>query len=357
MSNVTKSNAYNWAGGGPQSAMGTPLAAPTRLFKYKSFKGGAKKDTTDDEGHTGSRNKLQGVDVTGGSSAPNIEDVIRPDEIIGDLIRGLLGSCDTSRWLTTAAYKHTFEESEDGDLPPLGFFQGYNVGSGEDGKPKRFDDCIVSKMDFKFSTKETPSFTAETAGNLPIFGVTEPTLVYATPRIPPLLAPQLRVYWDPIGGEDPIGTTLMAGFMEGDVSVDNKIETDRDQDADFGVTRKDMGGLELGGGFKRRHIDTDLQRQFITGSPTGTTPIETNEEGMLRYEVTGGMIKEASGTPTIYPYIFRLDILNAIITENEPTEEGDGPKTYDLKWKAIPDETNTSVSAFLQNKVTTYAPV
>ena len=351
--NVTKSNAYNWAGGGPQSGT-TPITAPARFFRYKSFKGNAKKDGEDDEGYTGQRNIFQGYDVTTGSSEPEIEDKIRPDEIIGDVLRGFLGGCTSEKQAETIAYEHTFEESADGDLPFIGYFQGFNVGNGEDAKPKRFDDCAVSKLEFKFSTKETPTFTASHAGNIPIFGVTEPTLVYATPRIPPILATQVRVYLDALDGT--IGTTLMAGWMEGSVSADNQIELDQDMGANFGVSRKDMGALKVEGDFKRRHIDTDLQRQFITGSSTGTTPIDENEEYMLRYVATGGMIKDALGADTIYPYKFQLDVPYIVITENEPSEEGDGPKTYDIKWKAMPDENGDTITALLQNKVTTYAP-
>jgi hypothetical protein len=354
-SGVTKSNAYNWGGLAPQSAFGTPAAAPARLSIYKDFKGNAKKNFEEDEGHSGARNMTQGIDITGMSAEPEIGGLLKPDEILGDVLRGFFGKVTTARWLTSAAYKHDFEESDDGDLFPYSIFQGYNVGSSEVQKPKRFADQVISKLDFKFSTKETPSFTANHAGDFPTFGITEPSLVYPTPRIPPFLAPKLRVYLDDIGGT--IGTTLLDGFMEGDVSLDNQVELDAEHGGDAWETAKDMGGLKSEGGLKRRHTDTDLQREWATGAADGENPTLDNEEGMLRFEVTGGMIKEAAGTATIYPYIFMLDIMHAVFTENDPSESGDGARTYDIKWQALPDETGDTAKAFLQNKIVTYAAV
>jgi len=354
-SGVTKSNAYNWGGVAPQSDFGTPAAAPARLSKYKDFKGNAKKNFEEDTGHSGTRNMTQGIDITGMTAEPEIGGTLKPDEILGDVLRGFFGSCDSTQQAETVAYEHIFEESEDGELLPLSIFQGYNVGTAEEQKPKRFADQVISKLDFKFSTKETPTFTANHAGDFPTFGITEPSLVYPTPRVPPFLAPQIRVYLDEIGGT--IGTTLMPGFMEGDVSLDNQIELDAKHGGDAWETIKDMGDLKVEGGFKRRHIDTDLQRVWATGAADGTSPVLVNEEYMLRYEFTGGMIKDALGVDTIYPYKFQLDIMNIVITENDPSESGDGARTYDIKWQALPDETGATATALLQNKIATYAAV
>ena len=343
---TTKPNRYNWGGIAPQSAERTPASAPSRLGRYTDFSGNAQKEDEEDEGHSGNRNLIQGVDILAAYSEPEYGDKIRPDEVIGDFLRGFFGTVTSTQQESTVAYTHAFEEDE--DLPFYSFFQGYNVDSEE---AKRFADLLVSKLEFNFNAKETPTWTGTLTGNFPDFDITEPSLTYPDRIV--LFAPQLTVYLDETSGT--IGTTEMPGFKEGSVSMDNGIETEPLPGGDFGETQKDMGALNVEGSFIQKHIDTDIQRRWATGASDGADPIAVNEEYQLRFELTGAFIKDGSGADTTYPYLFRLDVHNIVISNVDPTEDGDDARSYESTWKAIPNSSNITVSAYLQNKVTSYA--
>lgn len=344
---VTPSNSYHYYGIAPQAAVGTGLP-PVRFGKYKDFSSGTKKDTEDDEGHMGSRNMLVGMDVTTGSSEPAPGGKFRLDEEIGDYLRGFFGNVVSTQKTTTAAYGHVF--SEDEELPPYSITHGFNVGSFP---ARRFEDCYVDGLDLKFNTKEAPTWEAKLKGNFPTFGVTEPTFSYT--QVPPLMASHLLVYMDDYE-TGTIGTNLLTGFQEGDISVSNGLESDTEMGGGFGENIQDMGKLTGEGKIKRRHESTDHQRTWATGAADGTAPLAANQHVKLRYVLTGPMIKENNGTPTIHPYKFQFDILNAVITDISTSEDGDGPKNYEYSWKAMPNASQLSFAAEIVNKVTTYAP-
>lgn len=321
------------------SAPGTPVAAQKGI-RFEDFDPGMKKEIDEDHGHSGARNTLIARDPVKAYSEPNATDRLRPDDALGYLLDALYGKDTVTRNIpdTGLSYAHTFTEDT---LGTYTLTEGFNVGS-ETAKTIAGAQC--NSLEFKFSMDSAPRVTPSFIGGYPVYGVTEPTITYSTTKS--IRASQLDVFCDNYNGGT-IGTTLLPGFREATITVNNGLNPVVESDDDFGETSIDQDKVSLTANLTRRYDGTDYERIYATGAADGTTPTTDALEKILRFKYTGALIE------TTYPYIFQFDILHADV-EVKSTRSGDGMKMENWTITGLTNASGFTSQALLQNKVASY---
>lgn len=333
-----KSNTFHYAGIGIEDVDGTAVA-PDVLQKYQDFKGNAKIETEVDEGHMGTRGKGTETTRVKAYAEPEITDRIRWDGGIEQMCKAFCGSAVSTRNIPTTglSYTHVYDEAD--TLPTYTYTHGFNVGSET---ARTFAGCVCNTLEFNFPTEEAPTVTAGFISNFPVFGATEPTLTYTTTKA--AQSGQLKVFWGDVGSTP---STPIPGLQEASVSLNNNFEATVAAGNTWGTVDKDMGDLTVEGNFTLKYYDTDYQREWATGTTSGTAVNTENLAKALRFQYEGPTIE------TSYKYDFTLDIKNAEITDVVPSEGGDGSKTFEFSFTGALDSSSDKFGLSITSKIPT----
>lgn len=330
----TPSNSFHYAGAAKEVVENTALA-PTKLWKFQDFKGGAVIESEESKGHTGSRGLTDEIIRTKAYAEPEIKDLLRPDASLEQIMFAFFGAGTPTIQGSGPSYKTEFTAAD--ELSTFSITHGFNYS---DDLAKVFTGAVCDNLEFGFSTEESPNITHKWMSNFPKFGVAEPTLTF--PTTPAFKASQLQVLIGEVGS---VPTTPLGCFKEGKATLSNNGEIGICAGDTFGIVSKDLGELGVEGSMTTRYV-SDMQREWATGSSSGTDVSEDGFARAIRFILTGGNIETTNN------YQFILDILNAEITALDPTESGDDAKTFDWSFKGMVDDTNQKVKATVVSKLT-----
>lgn len=331
----TPANSFHYAGAAKEVTENTGLA-PTKLWKFSEFNGGATIETEEDKSHTGSRGLTTEIIRTKAYAEPEIKDLLRPDASLEQLLLAFFGAGTPTIVGTSLAYKTEFTPAD--VLSTWSITHGFNYSTEV---ARIFTGAVCDSLEFNFNTEESPTVNHKWMSNFPTFGAAEPTLTFPTTKA--FRPTQLSVL---IGDVGTVPTTPLGCFKEGKATLSNNGEIGICAGDDFGIVSKDLGELGVEGSMTTRYV-TDMQREWATGSSSGEDVSEDGFARALRFMLEGPVIEST------YNYQFILDILNAEITELNPTESGDGAKTFDWSFKGMVDGNNQKVKATVQSKTST----
>jgi len=114
----------------------------------------------------------------------------------------------------------------------------------------------------------------------------------------------------------------------------------------FGGVAKDMGDMVVEGSFTVKYQGDDYQREWATGSLSGTSVLAEGVQKALRFKYLGPQIEST------YYYYSLVDVLKAEITNVTPSEGGDGPKTFEVEFQGMLNDSGVKVSGEIMSKLT-----
>ena len=330
----TPAASFHYAGLTKEAVENTFVAA-SKFIKYSDFKGNKKIETVEDKGHTGSRGIDTNIIRTLAYAEPQIDDALRPDGGLEELLHAFFGSVNTTHPGTTA-YLHAFTPGD--ALPTYSLTHGFNYSTEV---AWGYSGATCDSLEFALPTDDLPSVSAKWISNFPTAGVVEPTLTFAT--TPPFKPTQLKAYMCAPNGT-PAGGDVISGFQEAKVTLSNNQEKGFSAGDTYGLITKDLGAMTVEGSFTKRYTG-DFQREWATLTSNGTAVSQESFSKLLRFEYIGSIIEST------YPYKFVLDLPAVEIIDVVPVEAGEGAKTMEVKFQGMAGSTLQKAIASVQSKV------
>lgn len=315
-------------------------ASPLVLVRGSEFNHEREISMEDDEGHMGTATTRMSSYRTSATANPSYTDKCRYKEGWEDIWLLLLGSDDgTSSHAirkeavtgVDGAYKYTFKVNVESPQEPYfaTLYNGFAKSPNNDDAYK-YEDALLSEFELSGSNEEAPTYTSTFATNYPKVNQTNPARVFPAKTVFPKSA-DVSIYIAPQGDyasiED-ISQYEYPCYLEWSFNVNNNIESVPCSGDDFGESTKVLGNREGEVNITVPYTEATkhLEKEFETGSATGTTVTTENDLRTVWIVMENGRIGETSQA-----YQTVIKIPQIVMTSVYSEQSGSDAKQIELQ--------------------------
>lgn len=342
---VAPNLAYHYWALGIKPAGKTAAENPLIMIPGTEFEPGKEIEHDEDLGHTGGGSLNMGMDRKQAASSPAFQDKARYQQGWEDYFYLLYGDVTgpvPAVSGATVAKKYTFavDVADPADLPFCTLYNGY-AKTADDAYV--YDDCILNELEISFKNDEAMTVKPSFASNYPTFNQANPARVVPTKKVK-IRAGQTIIYYAPVDvtlTELNKATYALPCVIEGNLKINNNVESEPCAGDDFGTATKNIGVRESEGGFTVPWVTATkvIEAEYESGATDGTQVSEEPLRKQIMIESIGPLIETVSEEDVFYKT--KILIPDVTITKAESPQSGDERKSIDVEFK-INDEGDAS---------------
>ena len=286
--------------------------------------------------HTGRRGSEYKMMRTKAEPRGSLQMPAWPENGLEDAFLGALGTVSSAQQGGTAAYTHTFTESN--SLPTFSITKW----AGSLGEPQAYTGCMVNSLRLDYTSGSPVNMAVEYITNSVDFSKSAPTQTYAATE------PFTFTDFTCKLGDYGVAPTANSNVTNASIEIRNNIDSLMTANKKMEPGIKIPGQLEVTGRIEFPFGSLDEYKRYLGGSTTATTVNDIISDRAITLQLTGANIAST------YNYDLSITLPRVNLIDLKPDGSADDPIMYGFDFRALYDSAAGSqkmISATITSKL------